>query len=256
MINFSLKDKNAIVTGGRSGIGRAIAICFAEAGANVAVTDIITEDGQLEEVAQEINKLGRRSLSVQADVSKKSDVDKLVDQVSGQFGHIDILANCAGIFCTSAVIDTPEDEWDRVFDIDAKSIYLCSQAVAKVMVQRNTGGSIINIASGLGMRGSKKRGVYCAAKAAVINYTMTMAIELADNDIRVNAIAPGLIKTPISFGVWQDPEVLKEQLIPVPLGRIGQPEEIAAVALFFASDASSYVTGDTLLVDGGRHAYG
>ncbi len=192
-INCSLKNRTALVTGGRSGMGKATALCFAEAGADVAVCDCEVQDGQLNTVAEEIRKMGRRSLSIKADVSLKSEVNNLFEQVLGQFGTIDILVNCAGIISTSSVLEMPEEEWDRVLAVDLKSIYLCGQAAAKVMALQKRG-SIVTIASEFGLRGAVNRGAYCAAKSGVINLTRVMALELAPHNIRVNSVAPGVIK--------------------------------------------------------------
>jgi 3-oxoacyl-[acyl-carrier protein] reductase len=252
-INLSLKDKKALVTGGRSGMGKATALCFAEAGADVAVCDCEVQDGQLNAVAKEIREMGRRSLSIKADVSLKSEVDNLFEQVVRQFGSIDILVNCAGIVTASSVLEMPEEEWDRVLAVDLKSIYLCGQAAGKVMAEQKRG-SIISIASEFGLHGALNRGAYCAAKSGVINLTRVMALELAIHNIRVNAVAPGVIKTPLSYRRWNDPKLLKETEAHIPLGRMGAPEEVAAAILFLASDAASYITGQTLLVDGGVHA--
>lgn len=253
MITLSLQGKKAVVTGARSGMGKAISLLFAEAGADVVVADLVVGDGQLEAVAKEIQSKGRCSLAIQADVSKKADVDNLIEKAIKQFGAIDVLVNCAGIVSTSAMVDMPEEEWDKTIDTNLKSIYLGSQAAAKHMIQRKTG-NIINIASQLGFRAMVNRGAYCASKAGVINLTRVLAKELAQYNIRINAIAPGTIKTPLSWRVWKDPEILKQTIAKIPLGRMGTPEEIASSALFLASDAASFITGQTLLVDGAESA--
>lgn len=251
--SFSLEGKVAIVTGGRRGIGRAIALGFAEAGADVAVCDCVVEDGELGAVAEEIQRLGRRSLAVQTDVSRKSEVDNLVERVTEQFGAIDILVNNAGIVTAGPLVDISEDEWDRTIDVNLKGCHLCSQAAGKRMIERKRG-NIINIASQFGMRAAIERGPYCASKAGVILLTRVLAIELVGYNIRVNAIAPGAVKTPASWRWWSDPETLKQYEATIPMGRMAEPSEIVGAALFLASDASSYVTGHTLLVDGGMEA--
>jgi len=252
-INLSLEGRNALVTGGRSGIGKAVALCFAEAGADVAVCDCEVQDGQLNAVAEEIRNIGKRSLGIQADVSLKAEVDSLFETVIREFGTLDILVNCAGIVGTSSLLEMPVEEWDRVLAVDLKSIYLCGQAAGKLMAQQKSG-CIVNIASGLGLRGAMNRGAYCAAKSGVVNLTRVMALELAAYNIRVNAIAPGLIKTPLSWRRWKDPELLKQMEGKIPMGRMGEPGEVASAVLFLASDAASYITGQTLSVDGGENA--
>jgi NAD(P)-dependent dehydrogenase (short-subunit alcohol dehydrogenase family) len=249
--SFSLAGKTAIVTGGKGGIGKAIAMSFAEAGADVAVCGRTVEDGQLQAVAQEIHGLGRRSLAVQTDVSRKADVDNLVQRVTEEFGRIDILVNNAGKITRTSINDTPEEEWDEVIDINLKGCYLCSQAVGRVMMAQK-GGNIINIASRLGVKPIKNRGAYCIAKAGVVMLTGVLALELAGYNIRVNAIAPGSTRTEMTRYLWSDPETLEQSKTVVPLGRrLAEPSEMVGAVLFLASDASNYITGDTILVDGG-----
>ena len=249
---LSLKGKVALVTGSRRGIGRAIALAFAEAGADVAVCDNVVEGGELGVVAEEIQGLGRRSLAIQADVGRKADVDNLVREVMDQFSAIDILVNNAGIGGESTLFEASEDEWDRVIDINLKGHYLCSQAVGKGMVERR-GGNIIGIASIWGTRANMGR-PYSVSKAGVIMLTRVLARELGQYNIRVNAIAPGAIKTELTRGMWDDPEYLKQLEAQIMLGRIAEPSEIASVALFLASEASSYITGTTIVTDGGMLA--
>jgi gluconate 5-dehydrogenase len=251
--SFSLEGKAAIITGGKQGIGRAIALAFAEAGADVAVCGRVIEDGKLQAVADEIQSLGRRSLAVQADISRKADVDNLVQRVMDEFGGIDILVNNAGKFILKPLLDTPEDEWDEIIDINLKGYYLCSQAAGRIMVERKSG-TIINIGSRIGIRALKNRAAYSIAKAGVLMLTRVLALELGELNIRVNAIAPGVVKTEITRKLWSDPETLKKFESMIPLGgRWAEPDDIVGAALFLASDASSYITGDTVLVDGGAN---
>jgi len=245
-----LAGKVAIVTWGRMGIGRAIALAFAEAGADVVVCSRAPEGGELGAVADEIQRLGRRSLAVQADISQKTNVDNLVQRTVEQFGGIDILVNNAGIFTTAPLLDVPEDDWDEIIDIDLKGYFLCCQAVGKRMVERR-GGNIINIASGWAMKAAPEAGVYCIAKAGVVMLTKVLALELASYNIRVNAIAPGAVRTRMTDSLVSDPEALQQEEAQTPLGRIAEPSEIASVALFLASGASSFITGATIVVDGG-----
>jgi len=245
---FSLEGKVAIVTGGGTGIGRSIALQFAEAGADVVVGSRTL--ATLEKVAEEVKALGKRSLAVPIDITKKADIDSLVQKVMDEFGAIDILVNNAGRFLEERLIDTPEEHWDEIMNVDLKGHYLCSQAVARIMIAQKSG-KVINIASDLGIRVAKDCGAYCIAKAGVLMLTKVLARELAPYNIRVNTVLPGLIRTPMSEGVWSNPESLKWWGDAALLGRIGEPDEIASAALFLASDASSYITGHTIFVEGG-----
>jgi len=248
--NLSLAGKVAIVTGGRRGIGKAIALAFAEAGADVAVCDLVVEDGELQLVAEEIQRLGRHSLAVQADTSRKADVDTFVQKVTEQLGAIDILVNNAGIIIRAPLLDMSEDDWDKLLNVDLKGYYLCSQAVGKRMVERKKG-SIINIASQLAFRAVTDMGAYCIAKSGVVMLTRALAQELCGYGIRANAIAPSLVKTEFSRPSWGTPESLAEREARVPLGRVAETGDIIGTALFLASDASSYIAGHTIIVDGG-----
>ena len=266
---LSLQGKVAAVTGSRRGIGKAIALAFAEAGADVAVCDYVVDGGELAAVAEEIQRLGRRSLAVQADVTKKADVDNLVQRVEGELGAIDILANNAGISGIDLLSETPEEQWHKVIDVNLNGCFLCSRAVAERMIERKKG-NIVSIASVEGMRGGVVRALmppslvpnvptapafmarpYNISKAGIIMLTRVLARQLGSYGIRVNAIAPGAIKTDMIQILWSNPEILKQAELQIPLGRIAEPGEIASVALFLASDASSYITGHTILADGG-----
>ena len=250
---FSLKNKVAIVTGGRRGIGRGIALAFAEAGADVAVCDVVIEGGELEAVAEAIQKLGRRSLAIKTDVTNKSEVDSMVDRVTAELGPIDILVNAAGVSSGPTLLNTPEDEWHRVIDVDLTSCYLCSQAVGKGMVERRTG-NIISIASGAGIRGFAEMNTYNIAKAGVIMLTKVLARDLGKHNVRVNAIAPTVVKTEMGWHLLKDPEAEAKEAARIPLRRLAEVEDIVGPALFLASAASSYITGHTLVVDGGQLA--
>ena len=245
--NLSLEGQVAIVTGGGTGIGRSIALEFAKAGADVVVAS--RRLPVLEEVGREVTALGKRSLAIQTDISRKTDVDNLVQRVMDKFGVIDILVNNAAIFDTTPLLELSEDDWDKVIDIDLKGCYLCCQAVGKGMVEQKKG-NIINIASMCAMMGGCTP-VYSIAKAGVVNLTRGLALKLASYNIRVNAIAPGHVRVERWRSRWSDPERLKEVVARIPLGRIGEPSEIASVASFLASEASRYITGSTIVVDGG-----
>jgi len=251
--SFSLEGRVAIVTGGRRGMGKAIALAFAEAGADVVVSDLVVEDGQLLAVAEEIQRLGRHSLAIQADIAQKADVDNLVQKVVDEFGFIDILVNNAAISFKVPLLELGEDEWDKDIDVNLKGYYLCSQAVAKRMVERKKG-NIISMASQLAFKSWANIGAYCIAKAGVVMLTRQLARDLARYNIRVNAIAPASVKTEFTGVKWRDPEALKKYEAKVPLGYLAEPSDIVGPALFLASDASRYVTGHTILVDGGINA--
>ncbi len=248
MTSFSLEGQVAIVTGGGTGIGRSIALEFAKSGADVVVTS--RKLANLEKVAEEVTALGRRSLAIPADITNKVDVDNLVQRVMDEFSGIDILVSNAGIVVRAPLLETPEDEWDKVIDTNLKGYYLCSQVVGKRMVEQKRG-NIINIASTSSFEMSEGEGPYCISKAGVVMLTKVLAFELAHYNIRANAIAPGWVKTNPNEVYWSDPETYKQITAKIPMGRWAEPSEIASVALFLASDASSYMTGHTIVVDGG-----
>jgi len=249
---FSLAERVGIVTGGGRGIGKAIALTFAKAGADMAVCDVV-DGNKLRSVADEIQSFGRRSLAIQVDTTQKADVDNMVQETIKELGGIDILVNCAAIYMEAPLLELREDDWERVLNIDLKGYHLCCQAVGKRMVEQKRG-NIINIASRSAMKADERKGAYCVAKAGVVMLTRVLARELGRYNIRVNAISPGVVETEMSRPMWSDPRFMRQFMAIVPLGRMAQPNEIANVALFLASEASSYITGHTILVDGGREA--
>jgi 3-oxoacyl-[acyl-carrier protein] reductase len=253
MPSFSLKDRVAIVTGAKQGIGKVVALTFAEAGASVAICSRITQDGNLQMVADEIKGLGRAALVIQADVSHPAHVNNMVQRVMDEFGAIDILVNNAAVSINAPLMDTYEADWDRVMNVNLKGYYLCAQSVGRIMIQQKRG-NIINISSRLGMTASLKMGAYSIAKAGELMLTRVLALELARYHVRVNAIAPGLIETEGSAHLWNQPELRRRFESEIPLGRIALPGDVAAAALFLASDAASYITGHNIVVDGGRQA--
>ena len=246
---FSLEGKVAIVTGGSRGMGKAIALTFAEAGADVVVCSR-GRDSSLDDVAEEIRGLGRRSLAVPTDISRKADIDNMVQRVIDEFGGIDILVNNAAIIILAPLVEHSEEDWDRIIDTNLKGYYLCSQAVGRRMVDQKKG-NIINMAGVAAITAAQGIGSYCIAKAGVAMLSKVLALELASYNIRVNAIAPGWVKTKFTEP-WSDPKTVKQIEAEIPLGRWAVPDEIASVALFLASDASSYITGHTVVVDGGE----
>ncbi|MFC1912800.1 SDR family NAD(P)-dependent oxidoreductase [Chloroflexota bacterium] len=249
--SFSLEGRTAIVTGGKGVIGKEIAITLADAGADVAVCSREIKDGQLEAVAKEIRKLGRRSLSIQADVSKKADVDNMVQRVVDEFGRIDILVNCAAMIIKKFLLDVTEEDYDEVLDTDLKGCFLCSQAAARIMVKQK-GGNIINISSCNAVKPVVKSGTYSASKAGLDSLTQTLARELGSYRIRANCVFPGLVKSKMSRGLWEGhPEFLKEFVDKSILGRLCEASDVAAAVLFLASEASNHITGTTIDVSGG-----
>ena len=249
--NYSLKGKVAIVTGGSRGIGKSIALAFAEAGAHVVVASRTLTD--LEKAAKEIEGKGRRALAVQTNIAVKNEVDNMVAKTLEKFGTIDILVNNAAINVMRPLVDLREDGWDKVMNVDLKGYFLCSQAAAKVMIDKK-GGNIINIVSTGATKAAPGLGAYSIAKAGVVMLTKLLAVELASSNIRVNAIGPYLVKTAFSQPMWSNPELLKSLEASIPLGRIAEAEDVASVAVFLASDASCYITGQTIFLDGGTLA--
>jgi len=246
---FDLKDKVAIVTGGGTGIGRSIAIEFARVGADVVVASRNLEN--LEKVAAEIKSLGRRALAIATDVRKPEDVDAMVERTLEEFSRVDILVNNAGAGFNCPPEDMSPGAWDVIMNIDLRGVFLCSRAAGKVMIQQKKG-KIINISSIAGVYGSPMMAHYGAAKAGVINFTKSLAGAWAKHNINVNCIAPGPVLTE-GYQIVRDAGGLGD-LPPGrnALNRWGRPEEIAYAAIFLASEASSFVTGETICVDGGQ----
>jgi len=246
-----LKGKSAIVTGARRGIGRAIALAFAGAGAEVAVCDIAADDGLLGKTREELARLGPGALALTVDVSQRRDVEDMVQRVTASFGKIDILANCAGVWIPGeTLVECGEENWDRVIDTNLKGTYLCCQAAGRAMAAHKCG-SIINMSSQVGLTPGAGTGAYSISKAGIIMLTRQIALELAGYNIRANALAPGIVKTDFNAAFWRDPEVEKKAAGMVPLGRLAEPEDIAQAALFLASPSASYITGEVLCINGG-----
>jgi NAD(P)-dependent dehydrogenase (short-subunit alcohol dehydrogenase family) len=250
---FSLNGKVALITGGSRGIGRAIALAFGEAGADVVVSSRNKRPPELEKVAEEIRAKGRRALAIPAHVGKREDVQNLVQKTLQEFGRIDILVNNAGANpVLSSMVDLEEEAFEKVLEVNLRGAFLMSKAVAQEMIKQG-GGRIINISSVSGLRArADGTGAYCISKAAMNMMTQVMARELAGYNILVNAIAPGSIKTEFSRVNWTDPERRAQRIREIELKRFGEPEEVAGLALFLASAASSFVTGEIIRVDGGQ----
>lgn len=249
MPEFDMSGKVALVTGGSRGIGKAIALGLAKAGADVVLASRTLSE--LEKAAEEISHLGRRSLPIVADVSSKDNVDNLVSKTLAKFDRIDILVNDAAIKPSSSMLDVTEGAWDQTMAVNLKGCFLMCQSVGQSMVKRRAG-NIINIASAIGTRpGPPDSGVYSISKAGVIMLTRVLAKEWGQYGIRVNAIAPGVTKTDMVRRMLDDPQALSQYLQKTALGRINQPEDIVGVALLLASDESSCVTGQVIVVDAG-----
>lgn len=244
---MNLTGKVALVTGASRGIGQATAIELAKAGADVVV-NFIGNEAVAQETVEKIEALGRKAIKIKANVGDADDVQAIVDEAIATFGHIDILVNNAGITRDGLLIRMKDSDWDEVLNINLKGVYLVTKAVAKLMVKQRAG-RIINMTSVSGVTGNVGQANYAAAKAGVIGFTKTCAKELAARGITVNAVAPGFIETAMTDVL---PEKIKEGIAAtVPFGRMGQPEEIASVVTFLASDFASYITGQVLNVDGG-----
>jgi len=246
---FSLKGKTAIVTGSSRGIGRAIALAYAGAGADVVVSSRKPE--ACEPVAKEIESLGVRSMVVPCHVGKSAEIENLVESVHKAWGRIDILVNNAATNpAMGALVNTEDSIWDKIMDVNVKSVFVASRAAGRIMMEQESG-AIINVASTGGIRPPGLLGTYGVSKAAVIHLTRTFAKEMASSGIRVNCIAPGLVETAFASALINTPEIYQEALRSIPMGRHGQPDEIAGAALYLASEASSYVTGHVMVLDGG-----
>jgi len=242
-----LKMKSAIVTGAGSGIGRAIALLFAREGARVVIADLVRETA--ERVSAEIKKRKGEAFPFVVDVTQKKAVRQLVEATLQRWNRIDILVNNAGGAIRKPVLEMEESEWDQIVTLNLKSVFLCSQAVLPAMTKQRSG-KIVNISSIYGFTGSDRRANYAAAKAGVLAFTKSLALEVARKGIGVNAIAPGLIATERVRGRYSDAE-WEKWVSAFPMGRAGMPEEIARAALFLAQDENTYMTGQTVHVNGG-----
>ena len=245
-----LKNKTALVTGASKGIGRGIALALAKEGYNLVIADI--DQAALSAVAGEINASGVKVLPVKCDVSRQSEVDKMMKKITAEFGKLDILVNNAGIYPFMPFMKMTEADWDRVMSVNLKSVFLCSQAAAKIMPE---GGRIIDISSVAAFIGFSGLVHYCASKGGINAMIRALALALAEKKITVNAVAPGAINTPGASQPDQPraaaEESRKQTIAMIPLARMGEPEDIAEAVVFLASDKASYITGQTIIVDGG-----
>ena len=250
---FNLKGKVAIVTGAGRGIGKSIALGLAQNGANVVLCS--RTKTELEQVAQEIKDLGQKALSIVVDMTQISQLSELVEETEKTFKHIDILVNNAGVHVVSPILEVDEESWDLVMDTNAKGAFFLCQKVGQVMIQQGKGGSIINVTSEVVQRAELNLGAYCPSKAALNSITKILAAEWGKFKIRVNSLAPCFVATALNKpALARRGEFYERKLKGVPLGRHSEPDDLVGGAVFLASDASEYVTGTTILVDGGYTA--
>jgi 2-dehydro-3-deoxy-D-gluconate 5-dehydrogenase len=249
--SLSVTGKVAFVTGTGSGIGRAISIGLAQAGADVALTELPDKLDSARDTAKEIEKVGRRALVVPLDVSKLPMIGEAIDAALKHFGRLDILVNNAGINIPRLAVDVTEAEWDKIMAIDLKGVFFTTQAAAKKALIPQGGGKVINIASQMGVVGYTYRSAYCSAKAGVVNLTRVLAFEWAKHKINVNTIGPTFVDTPLTKPMFENKEFYNDVISRIPLGRLATPEDIVGAVVYLASPAADMVTGHTLLVDGG-----
>lgn len=243
-----LKDKVAIVTGAGSGIGRAISLAFAKEGAKVVVADYKPEGA--EETVKMITDSGGEAVFSLTDVSRADQIQAMIQSAGDKFGGLDVLVNNAGVALMADLASTTDEIWQKTIDVDLKGVFLGVKAAVPEMEKRGKG-KIINTASIAGLVGFQGITAYCAAKGGVVNMTKEMALDLAPKKINVNAIAPGVIKTAMTADILKDPKMAEGMLVQTPIGRLGEPEDIAWAAVYLASEESDFVTGHTLVVDGG-----
>jgi 2-dehydro-3-deoxy-D-gluconate 5-dehydrogenase len=245
---FSLQNKVAVVTGGNRGLGRVMALALADAGADIVIVG--RDKDRNNQVVSEIVEKGRKSLSLMTDLRDVSAIGQMVSEVVERFGKLDIFINNAGVSHTERALEVSEDAWDKVMDLNVKSLFFCCQAAGRVMKEQGYG-KIINLASVAGTVGDVGIAPYTASKAAVINLTRSLALEWARYGIQVNAIGPAYIETDMNSEELANPKVRGKIVGKTPMQRLGEPEELAGTVLLLASDASSYITGQTIYVDGG-----
>lgn len=247
---MNLNNKVAIVTGGNSGIGMAIVLELARQGASVVI-DYVAHPEATTALEKQLTALGEQAIGVEADVSKVADLEKLVAAAVAKFGRLDVIVNNAGVETRTSVLDTTEAQYEKVLDINLKSAFFGTQVAAKQMIKQGTGGRVINITSVHEDWPMPGNTAYCLSKGGMRMLTRTAGVELAPHKILVVGVGPGAVATPINTSTMNDPTLLKKLDDAIPLGRMAQPEEIASVVAFLASDAASYITATTIFADGG-----
>jgi glucose 1-dehydrogenase len=247
---MSLDGKVAIVTGGNSGIGKAIVLSLAEAGANVVI-DYVANPDATEALEKQVAALGDKAVGVEADVSKIADLQKLVDTAVKKLGRLDVMVNNAGIETRTSVLDTTEDQYEKVLEINLKSAFFGTQIAAKQMIAQGGGGRIINISSVHEDWPMPDNTAYCVSKGGMRMLTRTAGVELATHDILVVGVGPGAVETPINLSTMKDPEKMKTLDAAIPIGRMAKPEEIGSVVAFLAGEGASYLAATTVFADGG-----
>lgn len=247
---MSLQDKVAVVTGGNSGIGQSIVLALAQKGASIVI-DYVVHPEAAESLEQEIAKLGSRSIGVEADVSSPADLQKLVDAAVSGFGRLDIMVNNAGIETRTSILDTTEEQYDRVMNVNLRSAFFGTQIAARQMIEQGGGGRIINITSVHEDWPMPGNTAYCLSKGGMRMLTRTAGVELAKHNILVVGVGPGAVATPINLGTMNDPAKMAQLDAAIPLGRMARPEEIANVVAFLADGGASYLTATTIFADGG-----
>ena len=247
---MSLDGKVAIVTGGNSGIGKAVTLALAGQGANVVI-DFVADEQATEDLERQVAALGDKSIGVEADVSKVADLQRLIDSAVKAFGRVDVMVNNAGVETRTSVLDTTEDQYEKVMEINLKSAFFGTQLAAKQMIAQGGGGRIINITSVHEDWPMPGNAPYCLSKGGMRMLTRTAGVELGPHGVLVVGVGPGAIATPINVSTMEDPEKMKTLDTAIPLGRMAQPEEIGSVVAFLAGTDCSYMTATTVFVDGG-----
>lgn len=245
---FNLENKVAIVTGGNRGLGKAVALALAEAGADIIV--VSRDEEKNRDVVNAVKKFGREAISIPTNLRDISAIEDMVTKVVSHFGKIDILVNNAGVSHTQLAFDISESDWDKVMDLNVKSLFFCCQATGKIMKEQGYG-KIVNLASVVGAVGDYGIAPYTASKAAVINLTRSLALEWVRHGIQVNAIGPAYIETELNREELSNPKIRAKLIGKTPMKRLGEPEEIAGAVILLASNAGSFITGQTIYIDGG-----
>lgn len=251
---FDLDGQVAVVTGSGSGIGKELAIGLAEAGADLVITELPGREEFARETVNMVESLGKKAISVTLDITDVNSIQLMVEKIKESFHKIDILVNNAGIIIRKPSFEVTEDDWDRVMDVNLRGTFFTSQAIGKVM-RDGGGGKIVNIASINGVVGFHERAAYCASKAGVVNLTRVLAIDWAEYGINVNAIGPNYLMTPLTEKIFANDEFRNDVLYRTPMKKIGTPEDIIGAVIYLASSASDFVTGQTIMVDGGWTAW-